>query len=96
MVLNTPPSPAAAPERTCTDVRDACGLRPEQPLAVYCGGASPQRGLHTLVGTLALLPEVHLALVINTLDSDYVEGPAPHRGRGRRGRPAARDGLRAL
>ncbi|WP_162145960.1 glycosyltransferase family 4 protein [Glycomyces tenuis] len=72
VVLNTPPSPAAAPERTCTDVRDACGLRPEQPLAVYCGGASPQRGLHTLVGTLALLPELHVALLVNKPDSDYV------------------------
>ncbi|GAB3229746.1 hypothetical protein GCM10027447_23330 [Glycomyces halotolerans] len=73
VVLNTPPRDASAPERTCTDVRDACGLQPGQPLAVYCGGASEQRGLHTLVGTLEHLPEFHVALVVNTLDSDYVK-----------------------
>jgi glycogen synthase len=73
VVLNTPPRLTAAAARTCTDVRDACGLGPEAPLAVYCGGASEQRGLHTLVDTLALLPDLHIALVVNTLDSEYMQ-----------------------
>ncbi|WP_158299652.1 glycosyltransferase family 4 protein [Glycomyces paridis] len=72
VVLNTPPrTPSAAP---APGVRAACGLPAETPLAVYCGGAAEPRGLHTLVGTLALLPDLHVALVINTLDSPYVQG----------------------
>lgn len=73
VVLNTPPLPTAARERTCTDVRDACCLDAAAPLVVYCGGASPQRGLHTLVKALESLSDAHLALVVNTLESEYVD-----------------------
>lgn len=54
------------------DVREACGLGPDTPLVVYCGGAAPQRCLHTIVESLEFLPDVHAAFMINNLDGEYV------------------------
>ncbi|WP_181012212.1 glycosyltransferase family 4 protein [Streptomyces halstedii] len=54
------------------DVRDACGLGPDTPLAVYCGGAAPQRCLHTIVESLQYSQDIHAAFMINNLDGDYV------------------------
>lgn len=54
------------------DVREACGLGPDTPLAVYCGGAAPQRCLHTIVESLQHVPDVHAAFMINNLDGAYV------------------------
>ncbi|MFE9377442.1 glycosyltransferase family 4 protein [Streptomyces sp. NPDC006855] len=81
VTLNAPPKlvpDAAGDGETWTtpegarDVREACGLGPEVPLAVYCGGAAPQRCLHTIVESLQHVPDVHAAFMINNLDGDYV------------------------
>lgn len=45
------------------DVRAACGLAGDVPLAVYSGGVTPARGIQTVVSALAELPDVHLAVV---------------------------------
>ncbi|MGP3638509.1 glycosyltransferase family 4 protein [Streptomyces sp. 24-1644] len=55
------------------DVREACGLGPDVPLVVYCGGAAPQRCLHTIVESLQHSEDVHAAFMINNLDGDYVK-----------------------
>ncbi|WP_205326798.1 glycosyltransferase family 4 protein [Glycomyces sp. YM15] len=78
VVLNSPPRPDptrgdwATPEGF-RDVRAACGLDAETPLMVYCGGASPQRGLHLMVEALGLEPELHAAFVVNLTTGPYVE-----------------------
>ncbi|PKW27218.1 glycosyltransferase involved in cell wall biosynthesis [Phycicoccus duodecadis] len=46
-----------------TTIREACGLAPDQPLAVYSGGVTTARGVDTAVRALPLLPDVHLAVV---------------------------------
>ncbi|MGW1430048.1 glycosyltransferase family 4 protein [Streptomyces sp. NPDC002431] len=55
------------------DVREACGLGPDVPLAVYCGGAAPQRCLHTIVESLQYNQDIHAAFMINNLEGDYVK-----------------------
>jgi hypothetical protein len=46
-----------------TDVRAACGVGDDVPLLVYSGGVTPARGIDVVVKALALLPDVHLAVV---------------------------------
>nr|MDT0526231.1 glycosyl transferase family 1 [Streptomyces sp. DSM 41633] len=81
VTLNAPPKlvPGEEGERAdwttaegARDVREACGLAPDVPLVVYCGGAAPQRCLHTIVESLQHTPDVHAAFMINNLDGDYV------------------------
>ncbi|GAA2294634.1 hypothetical protein GCM10009853_058290 [Glycomyces scopariae] len=75
VVLNAPPRPdPALPAPESGDVRAACGLGPEVPLAVYCGGASPARSLETLVEALRFAPEMHAAFVVHTVTGPYVDG----------------------
>ncbi|MEU1688706.1 glycosyltransferase family 4 protein [Micromonospora sp. NPDC005707] len=45
------------------DLRALCGVGPDTPLLVYCGGVNPSRGLETMVDALPRLPGVHIALV---------------------------------
>ncbi|SDD45923.1 glycosyltransferase family 4 protein [Glycomyces harbinensis] len=78
VVLNSPPRPDPARADWTTpegfrDVRQACGLDAGTPLMVYCGSATPQRGLHLMVESLALQPDVHAAFVIGTLTGPYVD-----------------------
>jgi len=44
-------------------VREAAGLGPSTRLLVYSGAVSAARGIDTLIDAMALLPDVHLALV---------------------------------
>ena len=44
-------------------VREAAGLDAATPLLVYSGAVSAARGIDTLIDAMALLPDVHLALV---------------------------------
>jgi glycogen(starch) synthase len=79
VVLNTPPRANRVPRQWTTetgarDVRSVCGIGPDAPLMVYCGAAASRRGLHHLVAAMKLLPEVHAALVINNLETAYVDG----------------------
>ncbi|WP_168801780.1 glycosyltransferase family 4 protein [Glycomyces buryatensis] len=55
------------------DVRAACGLDSETPLAVYCGGANPERNLEVIIEALTDLPEVHMAFIVNSLTSPYMK-----------------------
>jgi len=76
VVLNSPPRPDPARKAWITpegfgDVRAACGLDAGTPLMVYCGGASPQRGLHLMVEALGLEPDLHAAFVVNQLTGPY-------------------------
>jgi len=78
VVLNSPPRPDAArgdwtTEAGFRDVRAACGIGPETPLMVYCGGASPQRGLHLMVEALGLEPDLHAAFVVNLTTGPYAD-----------------------
>ncbi len=62
VVLNAPPFEAVArgPQRR---VREAAGVAPGTPLAVYSGSVSAARGLDTLIRAMPLLHGVHLAVV---------------------------------
>ncbi|GAB3992988.1 hypothetical protein GCM10029992_03470 [Glycomyces albus] len=76
VVLNSPPRPDPARADWATpegfrDVRAACGLGTATPLMVYCGGATPQRGLHLMVDALELEPDLHAAFVVNQLTGPY-------------------------
>ena len=48
---------------SATNLRVECGIETGTPLFVYSGAVAPQRGLGTVVDALALLPEVHLAII---------------------------------
>ncbi|MFD4696889.1 glycosyltransferase family 4 protein [Streptomyces niveus] len=80
VTLNAPPKLVPGEETSsdwttedgARDVREACGLGPGTPLAVYCGGAAPQRCLHTIVESLAYADDVHAAFMINNLEGEYV------------------------
>lgn len=61
LVLN---APRITPGTFCDDdVRGACGLDRDVPLAVYVGGVSMGRGIETLLAGLAIMPDMHLAIV---------------------------------
>jgi glycosyltransferase involved in cell wall biosynthesis len=63
VVLNVPVN---APQRTSPaagTVREAAGLPAGTPLIVYSGAVSGARGIDVLIDAMALLPDVHLALV---------------------------------
>ncbi len=74
VVMNAPEVRHGGSIGSAPSIRAVCGLDPEIPLLVYSGAAAPQRGLGTVIEALALLPEVHLALVVATPSSAYVVG----------------------
>ena len=53
-------------------VREVAGVAPDAPLLVYAGGLAPARGVHTVVGALTALPDVHLA-VVSRAESTYTQ-----------------------
>lgn len=55
-------------------LRASCGVGPDVHLLVYCGMAAAPRGLPVVVEALPRLDGVHLALVVNQPDGDYVTG----------------------
>ncbi len=70
VILNSNGSDSYNPHYPET-IRKKLGLSDQVPLAVYTGGVAPPRGVHTLVETLPLIPEMHVALVTNN-SGDYV------------------------
>jgi glycosyltransferase involved in cell wall biosynthesis len=71
VVLNAPDL-TPADDGEVPDLRKLCGVGENTPLIVYSGSASVQRGLDTVVDALALLPGVHLALVVDEPDAPHV------------------------
>lgn len=62
VVMNSPVLGAGARPVDRT-IREVVGIDPDVPLAVYSGGVTTARGIDSAVRALALLPEVHLAVV---------------------------------
>jgi glycosyltransferase involved in cell wall biosynthesis len=62
IVMNGPMEDAAA---ETPSLRQVVGLAPDTPLLVYGGVVNPARGLGTVLGALALVDGVHLAVVVN-------------------------------
>lgn len=62
LVLN---APTIDPSPDIPRIRDVAGVPEGAPLLVYAGGVNPARGVQTVIEALALLPGVHLAVVIN-------------------------------
>jgi glycosyltransferase involved in cell wall biosynthesis len=54
------------------DLRQLCGITAQQPLLVYAGSPSIQRGLETLVRALPRLPGVHAAFVVPDPSAPYL------------------------
>jgi len=73
-MLNAPPIDRAdgLAVTPTMDLRQRCGVGAAQPLLVYSGSTSIQRGLDTVVRALPRLPDVHLALVVADPPSPYV------------------------
>ena len=71
VLLNTNTRSAYDPHYGPT-IRRVLGLAPTVPLAVYTGGVSKPRGVHTLVAALAKVPGLHVALVTNNTGA-YVD-----------------------
>jgi glycosyltransferase involved in cell wall biosynthesis len=65
VVLNAPPRAAedGQPDAAPPDLRALCGIGPDTPLLVYCGGVNPSRGLGLMIAALPQLPDVHVAFV---------------------------------
>ncbi|WEH33347.1 glycosyltransferase family 4 protein [Streptomyces sp. AM 4-1-1] len=67
VVLNAPvlsPDPdEVAGVGPVPDLRALCGVGPDTPLLAYVGGINPVRGVETIVEGLALMPDVHVAMV---------------------------------
>ncbi|XKH56000.1 glycosyltransferase family 4 protein [Citricoccus nitrophenolicus] len=57
-VTRTPMDPAVR-----RPIREECGLNPETPLFVYVGKMSERRGVLTMVESLPLLPDTHIAFI---------------------------------
>jgi glycosyltransferase involved in cell wall biosynthesis len=65
VLLNVPRLADFDPNARST-IRRTLRLPAATPLLVYSGGATPLRGLHTLVAALAALTDAHLALMIQS------------------------------
>ncbi len=72
VVLNAPIVHTGAVE-DAPSVRARCGLAEDVPLIVYSGYVDVNRGVDTVVESLADLPGVHLALVVGQLDAPAVQ-----------------------
>lgn len=71
VVLNAPERP---PGRTPgPTLRERCHVGPDTPLLVYSGSVGRARALDMCVDALALLPDVHLALVVGAPNSSVIE-----------------------
>ncbi|HKE67340.1 MAG TPA: glycosyltransferase family 4 protein [Micromonosporaceae bacterium] len=56
------------------DLRTACGVGLDTPLAVYSGVAAAKRGLDVMVAALPDVAELHVALVVANVSAPYVVG----------------------
>lgn len=58
--------PSAKHDIDAPSLRKQIGLEEGVPIAVYSGWVAPERGLGTVLRALTMLPDLHLALVVNT------------------------------
>ncbi|HEX6873956.1 MAG TPA: glycosyltransferase family 4 protein [Micromonosporaceae bacterium] len=74
VVLNAPALDHAptADDGPVPELREQCGVSADTPLLVYSGAAAPQRGMGVMVEALPLLPDVHVAFVVNRPDGHYL------------------------
>ncbi|HEX2143172.1 MAG TPA: glycosyltransferase family 4 protein [Glycomyces sp.] len=72
VVLNAPLS-ADESRPDPGDVRGACGLGPDTPLAVYSGWAAPERKIEMIVEAARLVPGLHVAFLVNRPNHPYVK-----------------------
>lgn len=70
VILNAPVSGATGSGRR---LRDDVALADDVPLLVYSGGMAPRRGVGTVIDALALLTDVHLALIAREDDPDIAQ-----------------------
>ncbi|NEA24863.1 glycosyltransferase family 4 protein [Actinomadura bangladeshensis] len=74
VVLNAPIAGAEPTgDEPVPDMREMCGVGPDTPIAVYSGSASVQRGLGIMIDALPRLPRLHVALVVSSAQSEYVQ-----------------------
>jgi len=74
VVLNAPDVQVGPTFKADSDLRDSCGVGPDVPLLVYAGMAAPQRGLDIMVDALAVMQEVHVALIVPSPTAAHVMG----------------------
>lgn len=74
VVLNAPDVRAVPTSVLSPNLRQCCGVGADVPLLVYSGVAAPRRGLDIMVEALAVLKDVHVALVVQSPTADYVIG----------------------
>lgn len=55
------------------DLRSEIGLAPDVPLAVYSGWVASERGLDTVLRAMPSLPELHLAIVVNSQTKELLD-----------------------
>jgi glycosyltransferase involved in cell wall biosynthesis len=71
VVLNAPETASTKDTDDAPDLRGQCGIGPADPLLVYNGVAAPRRGLDIMVRALPMLPDAHVALVVDEPDGPY-------------------------
>jgi glycogen synthase len=72
VVLNAPLTPDfSRPDPG--DVRTACGLGPDTPLAVYSGWAAPERKIEMIIEAARQVPDLHVAFLVNRPNHPYVK-----------------------
>ncbi len=72
VVLNTPLT-ADAERPHPGDIRSACGLDDDVPLAIYSGWASPERRIEVMIEAARHVPELHLAFLVSRHKNPYVQ-----------------------
>lgn len=73
VVLNAPYAAHGDPDSNAPSIRDLCEADPGQPIMVYSGTASVQRGLDIMVDALPRLNDVICAFVVGRTDTEYVQ-----------------------
>jgi glycosyltransferase involved in cell wall biosynthesis len=63
IVLHNTPSLTERHARPRSGLRETIGAGPDDPVAIYCGGLSPNRGIEQAIRAIALVPRAKLALL---------------------------------
>jgi glycosyltransferase involved in cell wall biosynthesis len=76
VVLNAPDMDHATPEDAApiANIREQSGIGPDVPLLVYSGLAAKKRGIDVMIEAMPLLPDAHVALVVQNVEAPFVVG----------------------